>query len=348
MRLENGNEYAEGNYKFGEWIADRCNRLLEETGIDKSEIGIIGSHGQTVSGHPHWEFGDLSVIAQQTGITVAGDFRPADVAAGGNGTPCTCTYDTIMLRPDAGTDKWRVAINIGGTSSVTFCPPWPEDGKEDTAVPLGLDPGLGVFFMDLTVRAIDPTLEYDDNGNLARSGTVNEDLLSIFLENKYYKKVLPIGVGPDDFPEVLWEEWRALAQSMGVTDIDLLTTFTELTARQIAMACSKWGGPNIVNGATDDVLLRGGVCANGYFVERLKANFEKELNTPIDRIKTLTDVGQSDDAWENAMYALFGNLCYNNIYNFVPSCTGASRPVVGGRIAPGENFHSARLLNVPM
>jgi hypothetical protein len=45
-------------------------------------------------------------------------------------------------------------------------------------------------------------------------------------------------------------------------------------------------------------------------------------------------------------YAMFGYLCYNNVYNFVPSCTGAARPVVGGRIAPGENFHSLRLINV--
>ena len=49
---------------------------------------------------------------------------PADVAAGGNGTPCTCTYDSIMLRPEAGRGKWRIAINIGGTSSVSFLPPW--------------------------------------------------------------------------------------------------------------------------------------------------------------------------------------------------------------------------------
>ena len=75
MRLENGNEYAEGNYKFGDWCAGRVNDLLAEAGVDREEVALIGSHGQTVSGHPHWEFGDLSVIAQKTGITVAGDFR---------------------------------------------------------------------------------------------------------------------------------------------------------------------------------------------------------------------------------------------------------------------------------
>ena len=38
MRLEDGNEYAEGNYKFGEWFAKRVNDLLAEAGVDKSEV----------------------------------------------------------------------------------------------------------------------------------------------------------------------------------------------------------------------------------------------------------------------------------------------------------------------
>ena len=164
---------------------------------------------------------------------------------------------------------------------------------------------------------------------------------------RYYQQpALPIGVGPDDFPETLFATWRGRAQELGVSDADLLSTFTELTAKQIAMACARFGGPNVANGMTDDVLLRGGVCNNSYFVERLRANFVEQLGTDIPRITTLADVGIDEDSWENAMYAMFGYLCYNNVYNFVPSCTGAARPVVGGRIAPGENFHSIKLLGV--
>ena len=101
----------------------------------------------------------------------------------------------------------------------------------------------------------------------------------------------------------------------------------------------------LTDDATDDVLLRGGVVFNTFFVERLRAQMSIELQTEVPRISTLGDVGIDEESWENAMYAMFGYLCYNNIYNFVPSCTGASRPVVGGRIAPGANFHSVRLLN---
>jgi len=184
---------------------------------------------------------------------------------------------------------------------------------------------------------------------MARSGKVSQELLAEFLQYKYYQKEsLPIGVGPDDFPETLWATWRARAKALGVSDIDLLSTFTELTAKQIALACKRYGGPHTANGSTDDVLLRGGVLHNSYFVERLKANMEEQLGVKIDRIKTLEDLGLDEDSWENAMYAMFGYLCWNNVYNFVPSCTGASRPVVGGRIAPGENFHSARLSTTAM
>ena len=342
LKLEDGNEYARGNYKMGEWCAENVNALLKETNISKESIQLVSSHGQTVSGHPHWEFGDLSVIAQKTGITTVGDFRPADVAAGGNGTPCTCTYDSIMLRPENGT-KWRCAINIGGTSSVTFCPPQ----NDSNAVPHGLDPGLGVFFMDLCTQAIDPNLDYDENGNIARSGTTNEELLAEMLEYKYYKQeTLPIGVGPNDFPETLFKQWHSRAQELGVSNVDFLTTLTDQSTKQIALACKKFGGENIVgNGVVGDVILRGGVTNNSFWVERLKFHMSNELDTTIEKILTLDDIGLEEESWENAMYAMFGYLCFNNAYNFVPSCTGASYPVVGGRLAPGQNFKSFHLHN---
>jgi 1,6-anhydro-N-acetylmuramate kinase len=95
-----------------------------------------------------------------------------------------------MLRPEAGSEKWRIAINIGGTASVTFCPPWPTAAEGAGETPLGLDPGLGVFFMDLITIQIDPSLEFDDDGKIGRSGTVHKSLpLSLFgsLSQIYFR-----------------------------------------------------------------------------------------------------------------------------------------------------------------
>jgi anhydro-N-acetylmuramic acid kinase len=346
LGCEDGNDYAEANYKMGEWMGDNANALLKEADIDPSTVHLMSSHGQTISGHPHWEIGDLSVIAQRTRITTVGDFRTADVGAGGNGTPATCTYDSIMLRPDSGT-QWRVGVNIGGTSSVTFLPPrGAKDSAGNELVPHGLDPGLGVFFMDLAVEQIDPTLEYDANGDIAASGTVHEGLMAEMLTYKYYQQPkLPIGVGPDDFPETLFHKWHARAKELGVNNVDFLATLTEQSSKQIALACSRFGGPNITGGNCADVILRGGVVNNKHWVRRLLFHMSEQLGKEFSHIRTLDEIGIDEESWENAMYAMFGYLCYNNLYNFVPSCTGASRHVVGGKICPGDNWGQLTLLN---
>ena len=364
-----GNEYGAASYRMGEWMADNALQLLEEVGIDKGSIHLMSSHGQTISGHPHWEIGDLSVIAQRTGVTTVGDFRPADVAAGGNGTPCTCTYDSVMLRPEAGTQGWRVAVNIGGTSSVTFLPP--RDATDaatgEEHVPHGLDPGIGVFFMDLAMGQLAPEVPleeawkaYDrhelrpsntEGGSEAEPvgpgvGVVHELLLADMLENKYYKQdTLPIGVGPDDFPESLFQEWYARARALGVSDVDFLATLTEQSAKQIAIQCRRFGGAQVTDGNCCDIVLRGGVVHNKHWVGRLLHHCNDQLGTDFERVLTLEDLGIDEESWENAMYAMFGYLCFNNMFNFVPSCTGAERPVVGGKFAPGENFAALMLLN---
>jgi len=340
LSCEDGNDYALANYELGRMFADRVNRLLEEEGIDKDTVDLIGSHGQTISGHPHWEIGDLSVIAVQTGITVAGDFRPADVAAGGNGTPCTCTYDSLMLRPSTGEDGkapsgWRVAINVGGTSSVTFCPP--SEGEEASTLPHGLDPGLGVFFMDLATADIDPSLPYDDEGKIARSGKIHKDFVEEMMEWRYYKQSkLPIGVGPDDFPQELFQQWRTRAQELGLSKEDFLATLTDHSTKQIVVACRRFGGDNIVSRPLHDVIVRGGVTNNKFWMERLRHHLQEQLNEDSNLVvQTLDDIGLEEESWENAMYATFGFLCKNGLANFAPSCTGADRMVIGGKIASG-------------
>lgn len=301
------------------------------------------------------------ILAERTGITTVGDFRPTDIAAGGNGTPCTCTYDNIMLRPGEDETQWRVAVNIGGTSSVTFCPPiGAKDASGKDIVPHGLDPGLGVFFMDLAITEIAPSLALNDawksfdRGDLKAVGTgeivgigigkVHEGLVDEMMQYKYYQKMsLPIGVGPEDFPEELFHKWRTRAFDLGLSDVDFLATLTEQSAKQIALACKKFGGPNITDGNCLDVVLRGGVINNKQWVGRLLFHMNEQLEKDFRKIRTLNELGIDERSWETAMYAMFGYLCFNGLYNFVPQCTGAKYPVVGGKIAPGKNFGNITL-----
>lgn len=129
-----------------------------------------------------------------------------------------------------------------------------------------------------------------------------------------------------------------------MSDVDLLSTLTELTCKQLALACSRFGGEGVVG--CNDVILRGSVYKNGYFMERLNAQMAEICESKDLQVKLLDDIGLEEDSWENCLYALLGFLCFRNKYNFIPSCTGAKRHVVGGKIAPGENFKSVALLNL--
>jgi anhydro-N-acetylmuramic acid kinase len=305
-------------------FADAIESLMLETGVPKSTVRLVSSHGQTVHGHPHFEIGEPSFIAQRLGLTVAADFRPDDMAAGGNGSPCTCTFDSMLLRPEA-PGRWRVAINIGGTSSITFCPP---AGAAD--LPRGLDPGLGVLWYDWAVR--DATgAEYDAGGALAAAGTAHPGLLEKMQKLPHFlREELPISVGPDDFPRSAFDGFAAEAKALGLSTEDWLATIVELVTTTIARAARF--RPSDAN--LPEVIVRGGVRHNTFFMQRLEHHLGAELKQAV-RVQTLDELRGpgSDDTWETVMYALFGYLCALNLPNFVPSCTGAKRGVSGGKIA---------------
>src|SRR3979490_1783261 len=63
--------------------------LLEQQQLEPAAIRAIGSHGQTIRHEPARGFtlqiGNPALLAELTGITVIGDFRRRDVAAGRQG-----------------------------------------------------------------------------------------------------------------------------------------------------------------------------------------------------------------------------------------------------------------------
>src|SRR5579872_468712 len=124
-------ELSQLNFRLGHLFAQALLDACRKFRVAPRRIDLIGSHGQTIyhQGKPSGflggrvastlQIGEPAVIAAETGITTVGDFRPADMAAGGQGAPLVPFVDYLLYRDSR---RGRVALNIGGIANVTAIP----------------------------------------------------------------------------------------------------------------------------------------------------------------------------------------------------------------------------------
>jgi anhydro-N-acetylmuramic acid kinase len=292
------------NFLLGELFAE----ALQKTGVPLETIELIGSHGQTIfhEGEPveflgrkiasTMQIGEAAVIAERTGIQTIADFRPSDMAAGGNGAPLVPFLDYQLFRHP---ELARIALNIGGIANITVIP---ANAQPDQVI--AFDTGPGNMLMD----AVAPP--FDRDGGLARAGQVNAALLARLLADPYYDRDPPKSCGREQYgPEFVHE-----------TGIDI-TTATELTARTIAVAIEHYPG-------TREVIVSGGGAHNSYLMERLRT-----LVSP--RVTTTAEFGIGVDSKEAILFALLAHQTFHQRAGNLPSATGARKPVILGKISHG-------------
>src|SRR6185295_16430707 len=116
-------ELAALDVALGERFAQAAAAVAGDAGIPLAEIDAIASHGQTVAHHPELratlQIGDPSLIAERTGVTTIADFRPRDIAAGGEGAPLAPFFHFAALGDPR---ESRVVLNLGGIANVTVLP----------------------------------------------------------------------------------------------------------------------------------------------------------------------------------------------------------------------------------
>ncbi|MEV7139727.1 anhydro-N-acetylmuramic acid kinase [Streptomyces tauricus] len=202
---------------------------------------LIASHGQTVF---HWtdeghvrgtlQIGQPAWIAEATGLPVVADFRPRDIAAGGQGAPLVSLVDLLWLRGRPGTP---VALNLGGIANLT--------APDGTA----FDTGPAGALIDAAVRR-STGRDFDADGALAARGTVHEPLLRRLLDEPYYARPAPKTTGKELFHEgylraALADFAPSAGEDVPLRDEDVVATLTRLTARTVADAVRSLntGGP---------------------------------------------------------------------------------------------------------
>ena len=316
------------NFVLGEVFADAVLKLCSKSGISLGSIDLIGSHGQTIYHQPGGkryggrtirstlQIGEPSVIAQRTGVTTVADFRPRDMAAGGEGAPLVPYADYVLFKHSR---LARAVQNIGGIANVTFLP---GVCKQDDII--AFDTGPGNMVIDGIVRLITGGRKrYDAGGKIAARGTVNKRLLSEMLRHPFFRRRPPKSTGREDFGTDFAERIYRRAGKKGLANADIVATVTALTARSIAQAYRQF-----LPSMPDELILCGGGSHNRILVEMLHGEL------PDVKMLSTDDFGISVDAKEAVSFAILAWATIKGMTNNVPAATGAERPVILGKIVP--------------
>lgn len=326
-------ELSRLNAYLGELFADAARRIAASARVPLGRVALIGSHGQTVAHQPvpvregrfrvasTLQIGEPSVIAQRTGVTTVADFRPRDIAAGGQGAPVTpLIHHYCFTHPR----RNRLVVNLGGITNITWLPAGGRSGSVDRIA--AFDTGPGNMLIDgLMERFTRGRLVMDRAGRTAAGGTVAENLLKILLRHPFLRRRPPKTTGRETFGGELIDRIVRDASRLRIAPRDVLATVTAFTARSVAQAYERFLRPS---GRVHDVIVGGGGVYNATLMAELRRSFDGT------RVDTMDAHGVDPKAVEAMAFALLAYLASRGESNNVPSATGARRPVVLGKIIP--------------
>jgi anhydro-N-acetylmuramic acid kinase len=320
-------QLTELNVQIGQWLGASTQQFIQSQHFEEIPIDLIGSHGQTLFHLPPGvgevaatlQLGEAAVIAEMTGITTVSDFRPADMALGGQGAPLVPYVDALLF----GDPEQPVCLqNIGGIGNLTWL------GSKGQM--LAFDTGPGNVLIDGLVRHLSHgQLLCDQGGAWAAQGLISEKLLNQALQNPFFLQLPPKSTGREIFGDSYCEWFLEEAKELALSPADQLATATALTAQSIAQACRQF----LPEFPTRFVVSGGGIH-NATLMQMLA-----ELLKPA-KILPLEHFGLSSDAKEAFAFACLGYTCLTGIPNNLPAVTGARSATVMGKIQPGRNYLS--------
>lgn len=308
------------NVYLGEKFASAALAVMEKANVKSEEIDFISSHGQTIYHMPAeqatMQIGELAVIAEKTGILTVGDFRPSDMAAGGQGAPLVPFVDYLLFRHQS---KGRILLNIGGMSNLTVIP---ANANSDEIV--AFDTGPGNVLMDAIVQlGSEGKVRYDHGGSIAKKGTVDcEWLQQLLSQDSFIKELPPKSTGREHYTMSLVKSMWNTGVMRGLSFEDIVATITCFTAESIAYNIHNFIDSKV---RTDEVFVGGGGVHNTFLMDCLRQKVTQ-------KVASMEEVNVSSDAKEAIAFAILGNEFLHGNSNNLPSATGASRNVIMGKL----------------
>jgi anhydro-N-acetylmuramic acid kinase len=324
-------EMSRLNWRLGAVYADAVAKAAAKFAV---KVELVACHGQTIyhqgvaaryAGKPvqaTWQTGEASLIAEQLRVPVVSDFRPADMAAGGQGAPLVPMLDYTMFRDSK---KSRVLLNLGGIANLTAIP-----AGAGIASVMAFDTGPANMVIDGCMRELFGK-PFDRNGAASRRGRVLQEVVNSVLRDEFFSAPPPKSCGREQFGERFLSLFIGDCAHVMAVDEDIVTTATALTAESVIDAYRRFVWPHLGQSAplaTTEMIVAGGGVKNAALMQTLRTG----LGPLGVRLRTVDELGLPSQAKEAVAFALLGWLTWHRLPGNVPSATGASRPVVLGKL----------------
>ena len=282
------------DYEYGHYLGRLVSAFAERQNIKPD---IIASHGHTVFHNPKENYtlqiGNGAALRSHISCPLVFDFRSQDIAMGGQGAPLVPIGDKLLFH------KYNACINLGGFANISL----DKDGER-----IAWD--IGPFNLVFNHLAQQKGFEYDKNGEIAKSGNVNIELLEQLNSLEYYSKLHPKSLGREWLEEV----FIPIIEKSDLSIDDKMRTCAEHISIQIAKSFSE---------DINEVLFTGGGAFNGFLMKLIEEKTNCKITIPDELLINYK---------EALIFAFLGILRINNEVNVLSSVTGAKRNHSSGNL----------------
>jgi anhydro-N-acetylmuramic acid kinase len=342
------------NFRLGQLFAEAVITACRKLRIPLRSLDLIASHGQTIfhQGPPvpfldaptssTLQIGEPSIIAARTGVTTIGDFRPADMAAGGQGAPLVPFADYLLYRHEK---LGRVSLNLGGIANVTVIP---ASAKPQDV--FAFDTGPANILIDALVSHFTRGhRRFDKNAQLARRGHINNSLIYRLMKDPYLKLRPPKSTGREYFGAHYIKDLLNFSRKHEIRPADILYTVTYFTAASVTDALRRFV---FSKHKISQLIVSGGGSRNPLLMAQLGALLQISSRSRLSpsrhsRLGRVTDHFSSnsievlesshfhvpEQSKEALAFALLAYETFHHRPSNLPSATGATRPAILGKIS---------------